>query len=295
MKKVLITGGGGMLARDLRGVLGERRDDFQVIAPTRAQLDVTNAGHVRGVMASFRPQVVFHCAAFTRVDLCETDPAARAINADAVATIASACAKAGAKLVHVSTDFVFDGEKKLPYVEEDPTAPLSAYGRTKLEGERHALSAPGALVVRASWLFGNHGPNFVEAMLKQAESGKSEVRVVADQVGRPTATTDLAAALVRLADANVSGIVHYANAGEISWNGFAREIYRLAGLSGIEVVPITSAELARPAVRPPYSVLSTGKYERLTGTTPRDYREPLAEYLDRRRAAARTSSTPFTS
>jgi dTDP-4-dehydrorhamnose reductase len=283
MKKVLITGGGGMLARDLRAALSGR-EDVQVVAPTRTQLDVTNAGHVRGVMASFRPQVVFHCAAFTKVDLCETDPAAQAVNADAVATMSAACAKAGAKLVHVSTDFVFDGKKEAPYVEEDPTAPLSAYGRTKREGEEHALAAPGALVVRASWLFGNGGPNFVEAMLKQAESGKKEVRVVADQTGRPTATTDLAAALVALADANVSGIVHYANRGEVSWNAFAREIYRLAGFSGVDVVPITSADLARPAIRPAYSVLSTEKYERITGETPRDFREPLGEYLARRTA-----------
>jgi len=283
MKKVLITGGGGMLARDLRAALSGR-EDVQVVAPTRTQLDVTNAGHVRGVMASFRPQVVFHCAAFTKVDLCETDPAAQAVNADAVATMSAACAKAGAKLVHVSTDFVFDGKKEAPYVEEDPTAPLSAYGRTKREGEERALAAPGALVVRASWLFGNGGPNFVEAMLKQAESGKKEVRVVADQTGRPTATTDLAAALVALADANAAGIVHYANRGEVSWNAFAREIYRLAGFSGVDVVPITSADLARPAIRPEYSVLSTEKYERITGETPRDFREPLGEYLARRTA-----------
>jgi len=295
VKKILITGGGGMLARDLRAVLAESGNDVQVVAPTRVQLDVTNAEHVRGVMASFRPDTIFHCAAFTKVDLCETDPAARAVNADAVATVAEACAKARAKLVHVSTDFVFDGTKRSPYVEEDPTAPLSAYGRTKREGERHALAAPGALVVRASWLFGNHGPNFVEAMLKQAEAGKKEVRVVADQTGRPTATTDLSRALVALVGANASGIVHYANAGEVSWNDFAREIYRLAGFPEIEVVPITSAELARPALRPAYSVLSTEKFERLTGTTPRDFREPLAEYLDRRRAAARTSSTLLTS
>ena len=282
MRKVLVTGGGGMLARDLRAVLAARTGEFQVVAPAHGQLDVTNADHVRGVMASFRPAIVFNCAAFTKVDLCETDPGARAVNADAVATIAGACAKAGARLVHVSTDFVFDGTKGTPYVEEDRPAPLSAYGRTKREGEERALEAPGALVVRASWLFGSHGPNFVEAMLKQAESGKKEVRVVSDQVGRPTATTDLAEALLALADANAAGIVHYANRGEVSWNEFAREIYRRAGFADVEVRPITSAELDRPAVRPAYSVLSTEKYERLTGKTPRDFREPLAEYLGRR-------------
>lgn len=284
MKRVLITGGNGMLAHDLRAALG-KRSDLQVIAPTHAQLDVTNAAHIEGVMASYRPDVVFNLAAFTKVDLCETDPRARAVNADAVATIANACGSAKAKLVHVSTDFVFDGTKRAPYTEDDPTAPLSAYGRTKREGEIHALNAPGALVVRASWLFGNRGPNFVEAMLKQAEDGKSVVRVVTDQAGRPTATTDLAEALLALVEANASGIVHYANAGRVSWNEFAREIFRLARRPDVEVAPITSTELARPAVRPEYSVLSTEKYERLTGRTPRDFREPLAEYLARRRSA----------
>jgi len=281
MKKVLITGGGGMLARDLKAALS--KTDAQVVAPTRAQLDVTNAEHVRGVMASFRPSFVFNAAAFTKVDLCETDPLAGAVNTDAVGTLSAACAKAGAKLVHVSTDFVFDGTKREPYLESDPTHPLSAYGRTKREGEERALEAPGALVVRSSWLFGSGGPNFVEAMLKQAESGKKEVRVVADQTGRPTATSDLAEALVALAERYASGIVHYANAGEVSWNAFAREIYRQAGFGDVKVEPIASADLARPAVRPAYSVLSTEKYERLTGTAPRDFREPLGEYLRRRK------------
>jgi dTDP-4-dehydrorhamnose reductase len=284
MKKVLITGAGGMLARDLRAALAERGNEFQVVAPTRAQLDVTNAEHVRGVMASYRPAIVFNCAAFTKVDLCETDPRAQEVNADAVASIAASCAKSGARLVHVSTDFVFDGEKGSPYVEEDPTNPLSAYGRTKREGEERALEAPGALVVRSSWLFGNRGPNFVDAMLKQAEEGKKTVRVVSDQVGRPTATTDLAEALLALADARASGIVHYANAGEVSWHEFAREIYRLAGHGDVDVEAITGADLARPAIRPAYSVLSTRKYEATTGRVPRDFREPLAEYLARRRA-----------
>jgi dTDP-4-dehydrorhamnose reductase len=284
MKKILITGAGGMLARDLRAALAERGNEFQVVAPTRAKLDVTNAEHVRGVMASYRPAIVFNCAAFTKVDLCETDPRAQVVNADAVASIAASCAKSGARLVHVSTDFVFDGEKGSPYVEEDPTNPLSAYGRTKREGEERALEAPGALVVRSSWLFGNRGPNFVDAMLKQAEEGKKTVRVVSDQVGRPTATTDLAEALLALADARASGIVHYANAGEVSWHEFAREIYRRAGHGDVDVEAITGADLARPAIRPAYSVLSTRKYEATTGRVPRDFREPLAEYLARRRA-----------
>jgi dTDP-4-dehydrorhamnose reductase len=279
--RVLVTGGGGMLARDLKPALANR--GFEVVAPNRVQLDITNRAHVDGILATLRPAAVFNCAAFTRVDLCETDSRAAAVNDEAVGALAAACGKFGSRLIHVSTDFVFDGRRREPYTEEDATNPLSAYGRTKLGGEEKALQAPGALVVRASWLFGNGGPNFVEAMLKQAEEGKTSVRVVADQVGRPTATSDLAEALVRLFELGASGVVHFANAGEATWNEFAREIYRLAGFSGVDVVHISSSDLARPAVRPAFSVLSTEKFERLTGMKPRDFREPLAEYLGRRK------------
>jgi dTDP-4-dehydrorhamnose reductase len=284
--KVLVTGGGGMLARDLVPALSA--EGHAVTDASRARLDIRNAAHVEGVLASLRPEAVVNCAAFTEVDACETNPAAEEVNSRAVAGLAGACARAGARLVQISTDFVFDGAKRAPYVEEDEPHPLSAYGRTKLAGERAALSAPGALVVRASWLFGRGGPNFVEAMLRQAEAGSARVRVVSDQVGRPTATTDLSEAVAALLAAGASGIVHFANAGEVSWNAFARAIFRLAGRPEIEVAEISSEDLARPARRPPYSVLSTAKYECLTGRAPRDFREPLAEYLTAR-AAARTA------
>jgi len=275
--RVLVTGGGGMLARDLKPRL--EAAGYEVVAPKKSQLDITQAGHVSGIFATLRPQAVFNCAAFTKVDLCETDPLARAVNDEAVGHLAEACGRLGARLVHVSTDFVFDGEKREPYREEDETAPLSAYGRTKRAGEIRALALPGALVVRSSWLFGNGGPNFVEAILKQAEEGNPSVRVVTDQVGRPTATTDLAEALVELHRAGAGGIVHFANAGEVTWHEFAREILRRSRHAGVDVVPITSEELKRPARRPAYSVLDTGKYERVTGRPIRSFREPLAEYL----------------
>ena len=279
--RVLLTGGGGMLALDLKPRL--EAAGYEVVAPKKAQLDITQAGHVSAILATLKPQAIFNCAAFTKVDLCETDPLAAAVNDAAVGNLAEACRAAGVRLVHVSTDFVFGGEKREPYREEDEAAPLSAYGRTKRGGEIRALALPGALVVRGSWLFGNRGPNFVEAILKQADAGKRSLRVVTDQAGRPTATTDLAEALVELYRIGAEGIVHFANAGEVTWNEFAREILRKAGHTDVDVVPITSEELNRPARRPAYSVLSTGKYEKLTGMKPRDFREPLAEYLERRR------------
>jgi dTDP-4-dehydrorhamnose reductase len=269
-----------MLARDLAPAL--RRAGYDVQAPAKARLDIRNAGHVEGVLATLRPELVVNCAAYTNVDGCETDPLCREVNARGVEIVGKACAKSGARLVQISTDFVFDGAKRSPYVEEDAASPTAAYGRTKREGEIAALACPGALVLRASWLFGRGGGNFVETMLSRAEAGAREVRVVSDQVGRPTSTADLAEAAVALVAAGASGIVHFANAGEVSWNAFAREIFRLSGNAEIRVEEITSEALGRAAKRPPYSVLSTAKYERLTGRTPRDFREPLAEYLARR-------------
>jgi dTDP-4-dehydrorhamnose reductase len=281
--KVLVTGGGGMLAADLSPAL--EAAGYAVARPKKSQLDIRQAAHVEGVLSSLRPLYVFNCAAFTKVDLCESDSEAAEVNDVAVAGLAAACGRFGCRLVHVSTDFVFDGRKGAPYTEEDRPNPLCAYGATKLAGESHALALPGSLVVRASWLFGFHGGNFVDAILKQAEAGKP-LRVVADQIGRPTATTDLAEAIVALVAAGANGIVHFANDGEASWHAFAQEILRQAGFEETEVAAIASADLTRPARRPPYSVLSTDKYEAITGRSPRDFREPLAEYIERRRPRA---------
>jgi dTDP-4-dehydrorhamnose reductase len=189
------------------------------------------------------------------------------------------CSEKAATLVQISTDFVFDGEKGLPYVEEDATNPLSEYGRTKREGEEAALAAPGALVVRSSWLFGRGGRNFVEAILMQAERGERELRVVNDQRGRPTATPDLAEATVALLQSNASGIYHFANRGEASWFEFAQAIVDLAGRTETRVVPVDSASLDRPAKRPSYSALDTTRFEKKTGLPIRTWKEALAEYL----------------
>ena len=276
-RRVLVTGSAGMLGSDLVPALAAAGHD--VFARPRAELDVADAGAVRRVVRELSPDVVVNCAAFTKVDDCETDPRAEAVNARAVDDLAEVSALHGAQLVQISTDFVFDGEKGAPYREDDPTRPLSAYGRTKLGGEEAALRAPGALVVRASWLFGRAGWNFVEAILRQVEGGKTKLSVVTDQVGRPTATPDLAEAIAALLDAGATGTYHFANRGEVSWNEFAREILWAAGRRDVAVEPTTAEALGRPARRPAYSVLDTGKYERVTGRTIRSFREPLAEYL----------------
>ncbi len=276
-RRVLVTGASGMLGSDLVPALSVAGHD--VFGRPHGELDIADAKAVARVVRELSPDVVVNCAAFTKVDDCETDARAETVNARAVEHLAEACARHAARLVQISTDFVFDGEKASPYREDDAPRPLSAYGRTKLAGEEAALRAPGGLVVRASWLFGRSGWNFVEAILRQVESGKTKLTVVTDQVGRPTATPDLAEAIAVLLDAGAIGIYHFANRGEVSWNEFAREILWGAGRRDVVVEPTTSETIARPARRPAYSVLDTGKYERVTGRPIRSFREPLAEYL----------------
>ncbi len=188
-----------MLGSDLGPLLAVA--GYEVFARPKSDLDITDEKAVARALREARPEVVINCAAFTKVDACETDPRAFEVNAKGVGYLADACGHVAAQLVQVSTDFVFDGEKRAPYAEDDPPRPLSAYGRSKLGGEEEALRLPGSMVVRASWLFGRSGWNFVEAILKQAESGAPRLSVVTDQVGRPTATTDLSEAIVALLDA----------------------------------------------------------------------------------------------
>jgi dTDP-4-dehydrorhamnose reductase len=278
--RVLITGSSGMLGSDLTPALAGA--GYDVYPRPRADLDVTDEAQVVAAFRDLDPHIVVNCAAFTKVDACETDPAAWTVNVQAVGLLSRECRRRAARLVQVSTDFVFDGAKREPYTEADETAPLSMYGRAKRAGEEAAMEAPSALVVRASWLFGRGGWNFIEAILKQVEEGKAELTVVDDQRGKPTATTDLSDAIVALLALGASGIYHFANEGEVSWYDFAREILQLAGREDVRVRPTTSAALSRPAARPAYSVLDTSKYRTVTGRGIRHFREPLVEYVARR-------------
>jgi dTDP-4-dehydrorhamnose reductase len=277
--KWLITGAGGMVGTDLRDELTTRGED--VVALTRADLDVTDSRAVASVIRDHAPSIVVNCAAYTKVDQAEAEEsAANTINGSAVELLANAANDTGAVLVQVSSDFVFDGSSREPYEVDATTAPLSAYGRSKLLGEIAAAHAREHLIVRTSWLFGVHGPNFVEAIRNQIRKGTNPLRVVSDQRGRPTYTPHLARAIVRLAPA-ARGIVHYADSAECSWFDFARAIAEESG-SGVEVKPVTTDEFPRPAKRPAYSVLSTERYERLTGVSPDSWRDGLREYLQRR-------------
>ncbi len=279
-RRILVTGAGGMLGSDLVPVLAGAGHD--VFARPRSDLDITKETDVARAFREIRPNVVVNCAAFTRVDDCESDPRALEVNARGVHRLAEHSLRHAAQLVQISTDFVFDGEKREPYCEEDATNPLSAYGRGKRQGEEAALRVPSGLVVRSSWLFGPAGWNFIEAILKQVEAGRRKLAVVNNQTGRPTATSDLSEAILALIESGAVGIYHFANRGEVTWFDFAREILVLSERGDVEVEPTDSETLGRPARRPPYSVLDISRYERVTGLPVRHHREALVEYLARR-------------
>ena len=257
----LVTGAGGMLGRDLCAVLAEAGESG-VVAATRAELDITDVAAVRDAVAGV--DVVLNTAAWTDVDGAEAaEDAATAINGHAVRILAEA---AGARLFHISTDYVFDGAGTVPYAEDAEPAPINAYGRSKAVGERAVLAA-GGYVVRTAWLYGAHGRNFVRTMLRLAEQRKT-VDVVADQEGPPTWSYALAGQVVALAGAAAAGrvaagVYHGTAAGQTSWYGLARAVFAEAGLDPARVRPTTSDRFPRPARRPTYSVLG---HERWSGT-----------------------------
>ena len=254
--RLLVTGAAGMLGRDVASAAAAAGHDL--IALGRAQLDITDAVAVHAAVQEARPDIVINCAAWTDVDGAETDAErAFAVNGPAAGEVARAAAAVGAWTVHVSSDYVFAGDKQSPYVESDSTGPESQYGRGKLAGERAvADAAPGShTIVRSSWLFGAGGKCFPATILR-AGAERDQLTVVDDQVGCPTFTGHLAPALIGLAEGRVPGIVHVAGAGACSWFEFAREIVALAGLD-CEVAAGRTADLGRPAPRPAYSVLVT--------------------------------------
>jgi dTDP-4-dehydrorhamnose reductase len=279
--KLLVTGAGGMLGRDV--LAAAERAGHDVTGFGRADLDVTDASAVRSAFDAERPDAVVNCAAWTDVDGAESDePAATAVNGAAAGHVAGAAAALGAAVVLPSTDYVFDGTKRTPYVESDATAPQSAYGRSKLAGEHATMAANDRhYVVRTSWLFGVAGRNFVDTMLGLGRD-RDELKVVHDQVGCPTYTGHLAAALVRLAAGDGEhGVHHVAGAGECSWFEFATEIFRQADID-VRTLPCTTEEFPRPAPRPAYSVLGS---ERPDAIRLPDWREGLASYLAERTPA----------
>jgi dTDP-4-dehydrorhamnose reductase len=278
--KVVITGAAGQLGADLVEHCTASGDD--VVAVDRSSLDITDRDAVRRLLDAERPDALINAAAYTAVDDCErNEELAFDVNATAVGHVAEACGAVGAHLVHVSTDYVFDGTLDRPYREDDPPNPQSAYGRSKLAGE--IAAGPGSTIARTSWVCGEHGSNMVELVLRLAANPDQQLAFVDDQRGHPTFTADLAPALRRLAVDRRPGIHHVTNQGVVSWFEFVAEILAAAGHDRERVRPLATADLdpPRPAPRPANSVLDDVAW-RAAGYEPlRHFRQPLVELVAR--------------
>jgi len=275
MTRYLIAGANGMLGRDLQRALAGR----DVVALGRSDLDIVDEDAVRAAVAGV--DVVVNAAAYTAVDAAESDEdAAFAVNATGAGNLAAAAAATGARMVQVSTDYVFRGDATTPYAEDAPIDPLGAYGRTKAAGERLVRERhPGSHIVRTAWLYGADGPNFVTTMLRLAGE-RDTVQVVTDQSGQPTWSADLAARIVELLDRDVApGVYHGTNSGEASWFELARAVFVGTGLDPERVLPTDAASFVRPAPRPAYSVLGHDGWRAAGLPAMRPWRDALAEAL----------------
>jgi dTDP-4-dehydrorhamnose reductase len=290
--KLVILGAGGRLGAAL---MREYRDKFQITGFNHTQLDLSNLDDIRDKLRKTDFDLLVNAGAFTNVDLCETkrDQAFR-INAEAPDVLAEICDEKNARLIHFSTDYVFNGEKRKPYAEEDQANPISVYGESKLAGEKNVLAARGQnLVVRVSWVFGPDRPSFIDAMIKRAQENE-EVEAVADKFSTPTYTLDIAEMLGRILDGwsrrapapdGIQGILHFANAGECSWQEYAQWTVDCCHDAGLPLKAKTVGALKLRdmanwvARRPVYSVLSTAKYTKATGISPRTWREAVSDYI----------------
>ena len=284
--RIVILGSGGRLGAALTR---EYQEKYDVAGVHHAQLDLASLDDVRRKLGAMNFDVLINAAAFTNVDACETErDRAFLINAEAPGILAEICNAKNAKLIHFSTDYVFDGEKRAPYTEKDQASPISFYGDSKLAGEKNVIAAEnGHVVVRVSWVFGPDRPSFIDAMIKRAQKD-GKIDAVADKFSTPTYTHDIAWMLPQFFDRGVEGgILHYANAGKCSWQEYAQWALDCCGDAGISLKARTVGALKLSdmtnwiARRPVYSVLSTVKYVELTGTAPRAWREAVADYITR--------------
>ena len=294
-KKVLITGSSGMLGIEL---VHRLRDMYDVTCTDIAakpnpycevknfiKCDITDTAQTVNMIKNTGPDAIVHTAAWTDVDGCELEPEkAMKINAEGTHNIVLGAKEANALIFYVSSDFVFDGEKTSPYQEDDTPNPINVYGMSKFKGETFIRKALDRyFIVRTSWLFGRYGKHFVDIILDKADR-KEELRVVIDQFGSPTYTVDLCGALEKLLAIglernSMGGVYHFSNRGSCSWYKYAEQIIRLANRNAAGIVPITSAELDRPAKRPKMSILNTDKYASVSGGAPRSWESALEDYL----------------
>jgi dTDP-4-dehydrorhamnose reductase len=284
--KIVIVGSGGRLGAAL---MREYREKFDVVAFNHAQLDLANGAQIRDKLSPLEFDLLINCAAMTNIDLCEQEiEQAFAVNAEGPQLLARICRDKNAKMIHFSTDYVFDGEKREPYVETDAAEPISVYGESKRAGEKNVLVGRDQhLVVRVSWVFGPDRPSFIDTMIKRA-LGEDHIDAVADKFSTPTYTHDIAEMVSRFFDVDMpGGILHFTNNGECSWQEYAQHALDCCRASGISlkaktVGPAKIADMKNwIARRPVYSVLSTEKYAKLTGVTPRSWRDAVSDYIER--------------
>lgn len=275
--KILITGSNGMLGHDLENVL---KDKHELILTTSKTLDITDKDKTMEIIKENNPDIVINSAAYTDVDGCETNQElAYAVNGQGVKNLALACRQIDCPLVHVSTDYVFDGTARDPIPEDGEIGPISVYGKSKLMGEQAIEEILDKyFIVRTAWLYGINGKNFPKTMLELAEN-HPEITVVYDEVGTPTYTPDLAYGISELIETDFYGIYHLTNSGSCSWCEFARYIFEIAGRD-VNVVPVTASEFSRPAPRPSYSVLMNKKWIENGFEPLRDYKEAISEYIE---------------
>jgi dTDP-4-dehydrorhamnose reductase len=275
--RILLLGHKGMLGSDL---LLKLSAEHEVVGMDKEEIDIVSASECEKAIKDTAPNIVINAAAYTNVDGCESaKEECFAVNAEAVKNIAQACRDKNIRIIHFSTDYVFDGTAKQPYKEDDQCNPINAYGESKLAGERYLQSlADDHILIRTSWLYGVKGKNFVQTILEKAKTTPT-LTVVNDQVGSPTYTKDLAAAVDLLIEQNAKGIFHLTNRGSCSWYQFAVKILQESGLDDIKVIPIKSDKLSRPAMRPAYSVLSMQKFIATTGKTMQPWQLALQDYL----------------
>ncbi len=284
--KIIIIGSSGRLGAAL---MREYRGKHDVEGFNHTQLDLSNLNGVREKLRGMDFDVLINTAAFTNVDLCETErDRAFLINAEAPSVLATICRDKRAKLIQFSTDYVFDGEKRAPYTEEDEAKPISVYGESKLAGEKNVLAAvPRPLIMRVSWVFGPDRPSFIDGIIKQAQENR-EVDAIADKFSTPTYTLDVAKALPHFFNGDIeAGILHFANAGECTWQEYGQWALDCCHKAGVPLKATTVSALKLKdmanwvARRPVYSVLSTAKYTKLTGASPRTWRQAVADYITR--------------
>ena len=285
MRRILVIGAKGMLGRDLIKVLyptfhADKRSNWEILDWDVDEIDIQEEKRTVSKIESFRPEIIINVAAYTDVDGCElNEEKAFAVNAEGMKHVALGALRCGAKVVYLSTDYIFDGNKREPYLENDPSNPLNVYGRSKWKGEQYVQELlQDALIVRTEWLYGRYGNNFVTSILRQARE-KKVLTIVNDQIGSPTYTVDLSEAISVLLQCDARGVFHVANSDLCTWYTFGQAILKLSGMERVKVIPISSKELGRPAIRPAYSVFNCQKLKQVTGMTLRPWSEALRDFL----------------